>query len=332
MVMTNVQKETKRKYLNIDTRFRDDYNDSSNSSHIEHIITLPQSVTDVKSIMICNAEVPITYYNISASLGNNAFGVSFPTATGQPVNSIGQPTTSGVVLDKIYTIILNDGNYDITGLIAAINTKLANNSPNLSSEIVYTAPNVIDTGVTITSTNLACSFSTFKSVSGFAKIHFDIKGNLDCNWRPSTTSTNDKFNYKTKLGYLLGYKNLTFLQFKTKDQLIKSDAGIDMNGPRYLYITVDEFSKGNQNSFISPLSNSIINKNILSRVNYDTRAHPFGYILSASIITGTLLSDRRSYTGKIDLQKLKVQLVNEYGIPVNLNGMDFSFCLEIEHE
>jgi D-alanyl-D-alanine carboxypeptidase len=47
---------------------------------------------------------------------------------------------------------------------------------------------------------------------------------------------------------------------------------------------------------------------------------------------GTLLTDTRSYTGKTDLQKLNVQIVNEWGIPVNLNGLDFSFTIAVEHE
>jgi len=29
---------------------------------------------------------------------------------------------------------------------------------------------------------------------------------------------------------------------------------------------------------------------------------------------------------------LKIQLVNAYGVPVHLNGLDFSFCLEVEYE
>jgi len=45
-----------------------------------------------------------------------------------------------------------------------------------------------------------------------------------------------------------------------------------------------------------------------------------------------LICDERIYAGKVDLQKLKVQLLNEAGIPLNLNGLDFSFCLEVLHE
>ena len=68
MVMTNVQREIKRKYVNIDTKFRDEYN---NSSLANYTITLPERITNVQSIMVCNAEIPLTYYNISTNLGNN---------------------------------------------------------------------------------------------------------------------------------------------------------------------------------------------------------------------------------------------------------------------
>jgi hypothetical protein len=57
-----------------------------------------------------------------------------------------------------------------------------------------------------------------------------------------------------------------------------------------------------------------------------------GTVLPANEYNGLLLSDKRTYSGKVNLQKLKIQLVNEYGFPVNLNGLDFSFCLEIEYE
>ena len=338
MVMTNVQKETKRKYLNIDTRFRDDYNDSSNSSHIENIITLPQTITDVKSMMICNAEIPISYYNISASLGNNVFGVSYANDPGAYLGS------TDLCLNIIYPIVINDGVYDVSGLQTEINYKMKNQYPTISfsNDIKFNMANTVDiSNATVMTTTNSYTFyySYFKSNSGLAYIYFDINTFVSGSY--TQINIKNKYDYKTSLGWLLGYRKQTSIkpipvlvgaQYINTYQGIKSDSVVDLNGPRYLYIIVDEFSKGNQNSFISPLSNSIINKNILSRINYDTKLHPFGSILSASIITGTLLSDRRSYTGKIDIQKLKVQIVNEYGKPINLNGLDFSFCLEIEHE
>jgi hypothetical protein len=113
---------------------------------------------------------------------------------------------------------------------------------------------------------------------------------------------------------------------------IYSDSFINLYSPRYLYIVVDEFTRGNQSSFISPLPTSLINKNILARITIDYKKYDFGDILVGNQFNGTLLTDTRSYTGKTDLQKLNVQIVNEWGIPVNLNGLDFSFTIAVEHE
>jgi hypothetical protein len=75
MVMTQVQKETKKKYWNIDTQFRDDYDTSANYL-TQYNFSLPQPINDVKSIYVNSVELPITYYNISSSLGNNVFKIT----------------------------------------------------------------------------------------------------------------------------------------------------------------------------------------------------------------------------------------------------------------
>ena len=85
------------------------------------------------------------------------------------------------------------------------------------------------------------------------------------------------------------------------------------------------------NSFISPLSNSIINKNIIAKISMDYQHYGYGSILPANTLNGLLLTDRRSYSlEKVNLQRLKMQLINEYGVPVSLNGLDFSFSMEID--
>ena len=79
---------------------------------------------------------------------------------------------------------------------------------------------------------------------------------------------------------------------------------------------------------MSPLHSSLINKNILSRISLDNNNYGHGAILPANLNNGYLVSDTRSYNGNVDLQKLNIQLLNEDGLPVILNGLDFSFCLK----
>ena len=47
------------------------------------------------------------------------------------------------------------------------------------------------------------------------------------------------------------------------------------------------------------------------------------------MLGGYSLSDCRSYSGKVNLQRLKLQLVTTHGLVKNLKGVDFSFTLLI---
>ena len=276
MVMTNVTRETRRKYINIDTKFRDEYNSSSLANYT---ITLPERITNVKSIMVCNAEIPLTFYNISANLGNNYFTI----------------TSSGVS----HTIIIPDAAYTAIKLKAAINLLIL----GLSS-LVY---------------DVSVDNSTFNCSSGSVTVNFDM----------DAVGVFDKYNFKSKLGWLLGFRKQSYI-INTKT--IESECFIDLSGPRYLYLVIDEFSQNNPNSFISPQAGFLMNKNILARIAINSTTFQFGSILPANNLNGYLLTDRRDYNGIIDIKKLNVQIVNDIGKLMDLNGMDFSFCLEVIQE
>lgn len=276
MVMTNVHKQTKTKLVNVDMKFRDEYNYSQIANYN---ITLPERINDVKSIEIMNVEVPISYYNISMNLGNSYFKV---------MNTDG----SGPIV-----ITIPDGQY--TGSI------LADKINNLLTISIYSS--------------LQYNFDGTRSkFTGNVKIEFDI----------DTTGNSDKYNFKSKLGWLLGFRNTSYIITTN----IVSEAAVDLNGPRYLYLAVDDFNnKGAQNSFITPLSSSMINKKVIARVAMNNVMFPYGYNAAFTHLNG-LTSDVRSYTGTVDIQKLNVQLLNENGIPMQLNGIDFSFLMKITHE
>jgi hypothetical protein len=295
MVMTNVIKPTKIKYYSLDTRFRDDYDEYSKSSPSVYNISIPQRINDVKSISVKNIEIPLTFYNISASLENNIFEVVY--------NGISK------------TIIIPDGQYDATGLTTAINQQL----------------------VVVGYSSLVYSVQGYKSVFTDLSaipftINFSVKSQMTTSGISSQTEFN-RFNFKGSLGFLLGFRSVTYLVVNSSPVI--SETLIDLNGPRYLYLVLDEFNQGNPNSFVAPLYTSFLNNNIIAKISLDTTAlggHKFGTIYAANHSNGYLLTDKRIYTGKVDLQRMKLQLVNEIGLPINLNGLDFSFALEIEYE
>jgi hypothetical protein len=201
-------------------------------------------------------------------------------------------------------------------------------NPDGSNPVVVTIPDGQYTASTllekltefqnISLVNFSFDGPRFKFSAENRKIEFDI----------DSTGNSDKYNFKSKLGWLLGFRNTSYII----TSIIIAEAVPDLNGPRYLYLAIDEFNnKGNQNSFITPLSSSIINKKVIARIALNNFIWPYSSNASFSRYNG-LTSDIRSYTGNIDIQKLNVQLLNENGSPMQLNGLDFSFLMKITHE
>lgn len=60
--------------------------------------------------------------------------------------------------------------------------------------------------------------------------------------------------------------------------------------------------------------------------------YPYKTLLTGNDSNGVLISDTRTYSGKTDIQRMNIELVNEWGKIINMNGSDFRFLLKIEHE
>lgn len=415
MVMSNVNKPTKTKYVNVDTKFSDEYN---NFSVANYNITLPERINDVKSLTVATMELPMSFYNISSALGNNSFQITnLEVLTTLPY--LTQLSTGSINSDNQFvdTIVIPDGYYTITELKTTINSlinKIKRIPTNTNGNIV-----VYDTGaiayesdgvtiLTLTTDNCLCepdgtptyvkwgdadhttipdgsasgdyvldAYGNFKVklqsgtyvyVSNHLKntndLRFDYytKGSLGSQGYFYSTGSNmeidftindkgnfDKYNFKSKIGWALGFRNLNYtITYTYSPSEGDSDATdglgpdgqpvtygeflVDLNSTRYVYLALEEFNKGSQNSFVSPTAYSLVNKNIIARISLDRSNYGFGDYLPANKQNGLLLSDVRGYSGKIDLNKINLQIVSDIGTPLPLNGYDFSLCLEIEHD
>lgn len=283
MVMTNVKPDTKYKYVNIDTRFSDDFNTVGSANYN---LILPDRLTNIKSISVVNVELPISFYNISTSIGNNIFYIT---------------NSTGVTIK----ILLPDNQYDLVGLQTCINDIL---NTNFGGDLIYS----IDT--------LGNSIFTSGGLDSYT-INFNVDSSSDTKLTP-----------KFKLGWILGFRGLSY-SIGVSSNTLTSEFSVNLNGPRYVYLVINEFHNGDQTSFISVLSDSTIRKNILARVTTAYNIYPFGTILPANFGNGFLTSDIRIYGGgKIDIQKLNIQIVDENGAIMDLNGEDISICLLLELE
>lgn len=204
----------------------------------------------------------------------------------------------------ITMVTILDGYYTTATIAAAINTALT--TAGL-------------TAITYTVSNNVSSFVIDSSLVGTYTFQFDT----------DATGGFDKYEFNAKLGWLLGFRAQAYTAIAGTTLL--SPAFVDANPIKYVYIAVDDFSGCARPTMQCANANSQINKRILARIGIDPVQHPFGSVLVTDATYGTMVSDRRTYAGKADIQRLSVQLISPAGLPLDLHGLNFSFVIEIEY-
>jgi hypothetical protein len=283
MIMTNVYKQNRKKYINIDSRFQDGYQTAKERSLASFTYTLPITVFNVKSITAKVVELPHSFYNFSKS-AKNTF----------------------VIIDNSLCFIDDSYYKDCSALQAELNRVY-------NGDISF---NIDDKTFKTTITSTSTSTSTPKPT---------IKWNVD------EDGTFDRYNLRSKLGWCLGFREPEYTIVKGS---IVSEGIVDISPFKYLYLVVDDFLNSNPSSFTSPMSDSLMNKRILARISVNSNSLMTGSFGSTIISNAAynLVSDTRTYLGKMNLQRMKIELVNEWGYVMDLNYMPLSFCLEVEYE
>jgi hypothetical protein len=125
-----------------------------------------------------------------------------------------------------------------------------------------------------------------------------------------------------KLGWLLGFRNGIYINKNNLNYV--SEGIIDVSGPKYLFLVIDDHNNSVNNNFYAAFNSSILNKNILARISLQSSA--FNTFEQNNL---TLITTPREYFGPVNIQTINVQLLDEYGRVVDLNNMDYSFCITL---
>ena len=306
MVMTNVSPEIKTKYINVETKFCNDYNVLTNG--VDFSIDLQENINNVVNMNVESIELPISYYNISSTLENNYFKIT---------------VIENNVVGASYMITLTNNDYsDIHELVTEINSRI-DDSLNSNTYLSRLTAAVLNNKVVFYSNNSDNSVD-YQFIIDFA---VDSTGNFD------------KYNIKPKLGWVLGFTDIAYntneetqTYQSTGFKMSVAEIMYNLYIPRVLYLVIDEFSSGKQSSFQTMMNRSRNNHNIIAKIAVNKTIYGFGKLFIANGDNGFLISDKRSYNGKTDIRKMNVQLVDEYDRKIDLNGQDFSFTMKVEHQ
>jgi len=293
------------KCLNIDTRFRNNLYSTQSS---DFIIQLPIKLNKVVSMQLASIELPLSFYSISSSLGNNFLYLN--------VNYNSFDLTD-IGIDEDIIITIPDGNYNANDLISIINKELCP---------------VDDDGVLLNPENISSYIQLFLDLtptgSGNGKVTIKTVGdkesfinffNLD--FTKNSDFNTDSINLSTKLGWNLGFIKPEY----TNCKCYIADTVIEPANIRYLYLSIDDYNNSTNNHFVSVFNDSIMNPNILARISL--KGSYFSLIMENDY---NIVSEPRKYFGPVDIQRLHIRLLDEQGRIIPMNNSNFSFCLNFK--
>jgi hypothetical protein len=255
-------------------------------------IDLPLRLTNVVSLQLSALELPTTFYTISQVFANNFFVLEIPG-------------------ENKLVITIPDGNYDYLGLQNYINNFLLNTNNDKYKTIQFLADANTPDG---SGDPGGSGRMVVGSTTGTQE--FSI------NFLTDRYGSEDRITpLPLKLGWIMGFRN----GYYENNTTYVSEGIINLVGLRYIYLVVDDFNNSVLDGFYGAFTSSILNKNILARISL--QGSVFNFMSKDNL---NLISTPRQYFGPVDIQKLQIQLLDEYGRILNLNNMDYSFCLTFQ--
>jgi len=293
------------KLLNVNTLFRKNYYLQKST---DFIIDLPETLKNVTSITLSNTEIPNTIYSFSSDIGTNEFTVE--TYDGTTYTN-----------KKTTTVRIKNGNYSAKELVDYLNKYIFSKDATLK--------------------RIACNYDNItKKISFFRDMRKDVSGGIgndttlffNIDWR-----LKDKPNRSIQLnmGWILGFRkeyysydddyvDISKVSFDKGEGFEAESCFQNLNGQRYIFLSVDDYNKNYSKMLFSPFEDSVINdNNIFAKINndYDSFDYTNGDVD---------YQFKRQYFGPVDLMKLRVRLLDEYGRVVSLNNADYSFTIKVE--
>ena len=302
--------------ISIDSRFRPNYYATKSTNYS---IVLPSIQKNVVSLRVASIELPTTYYAVSSynsnstcliiDLSNNGKGWVLNLPDGNYEQSWSQNSKAAFIETAMNDAILNalsatidsSGRITLTPSGAKLTAQdLTFNLDRISGKSFFTAG----------------SSGILKTQGFILRFNVDNDGNLNLDT-----------NLQMRLGWQLGFRAAEYV---AKPKCVSEGICL-VCGPRYGFISIDDHQKNTGPSYLVAYANSILQDNIITRINLAELIADVGvYQSSSDPGLSTQLNRTREYFGPVDIQRLHISLYDEFGRIIDLNNMDWSLTLAFE--
>lgn len=319
-----IKREVISRVLTINTKYRNNYYGTKSS---DFTFTIPNPIKNVTALKISNAELQNTYYPVSNYLKTNFFYLK--------LNNLG----SGSVSSGTYKIELPDGTYNSTTMTDELNG---------TNNFGFAAAKFEDgSSVDLSSIIIATLDSrTQKIIIGFANVSFKSDYKFDIDFIIPDDPERD---ISRNLGWMLGYKKEYYsfdenvvsnkvIDAGYKDVELDTSKGIcvtipgfqpeapaDFTGTKFFLIEIGDFNNNSIQSFYYPTTFNELNmKDLMGKIPNN--------VLATILFEDSYGPNNptRFYQGPVNIEKLKIRLLDEHGVVIDLNSVDFTITLELE--
>jgi hypothetical protein len=314
-----INRKTVSKLLNIDSRFRENYIMSTSS---DFTIDLPYPINNVIEMTLCDLELPCSHYPLNHEHENNYFWIKLITdkesyyffmyiPEGNYYYQKALDFMNNTLLDSLSFLNLFNFEFDLdTNNTANIGNgtgkvkfKLKDGALTyddevrdfviLSVELNFKAPPLINQ-------------FTSKIVTLLPEIEFyDKKSNIPIEQR---------------FGWMLGFRKDLY----TTHSSYTSESILNILGPQYIFLVVDDYNKSNNVNFISASRYGLLPDNIIARISLKGST----FTIQSQNDFG-VYAEPRFYYGPVNISKLGIRLVDEHSRTLLMNDSDFSFTLRM---
>jgi hypothetical protein len=267
------------------------FRDPSSTSSTDCVIELPYQLKNVLSMEVTSVEIPQGLFLFSDYLQSNT--IYFKEYFEDTVNQ-------GLV-------VFPQGNYP------TITSNLSSKDFNLSLMMTTEINAQLNTGDRFTVTvNQATNQVTITNSTYIFEMNIVHPG------------TNR--NISRTMGWILGFRQPAYVNQLT----YTSESLYNTTPAEYLYLEINDYNVTSISSKVFGLfSESFLDRNIIAKVDYSYKTD-FPLYETVSYNKSHVLSSLRDYFGPVYLARFAIRLLDKYGQVVDLNGLDYSFTLELK--
>ena len=310
-------KRTITRILTVDSKFKDD-DRKNTTSHFQ--VSFPERINEVTKMEIMEYSGPSAIRMISDAQQNNFFTLTlkYSDATPDATKVIKSPDTYRIERSIMTSATLIAFINNINAQLTAAGSDFEYGSFKFNHEIVA------DVSLNEIIMDRTISFVYDPTVSNVSEVILDFVS-------PIPGQSTVPFVFEKSLGYILGFRKgkVSSSVLSNNKYYIEAASLVDLNDFKYAYLIVDDF--------ISNSETNIITSEVKSQGNCTGSLRHGGNILGKIIYRNELnynmynrvISTPREYYGSVDIQKLKIALVNEYGDYIDTQELDWSFTLRL---